>query len=122
MALETLKEFNEINGFEVRRCCEDMGVPIPVYISGSRAPVYIDEDANIIAFRIQKGPIREAGINGCQVDTLIETARLMILNLNKKFHSVHNVEALVHINRALDALERRKIDRLARGVEGENKL
>jgi hypothetical protein len=122
MALETLKEFNEINGFEVRRCCEDMGIPIPMYLAGSPAPIYIDDDANIIGFRIQKGQIKENGVNGCQLDTLIETARLMILSLNKKFHSVHNTEALVHLNRALDALERRKIDRIARGVEGENKM
>lgn len=122
MALETLKEFNEINGYEVRRCNQDMGIPIPSYLKSDGAPIYIDDDMNIIAFRIQLGPVKENGINGCQVDTLMETARLMILNLNKKFHSVHNVEALVHLNRALDALERRKIDRLARGVEGENKL
>ena len=85
MALETLKNLKEIGGVTVRHCCEDMGLPMTTYLSGVEEPIWIEDDRNIIAFRIQKGPIKEVGINGVQVDTLIETALLIVRGLNEQF-------------------------------------
>ena len=34
--------------------------------------------------KIQNGPIKENGVNGCQVDTIIEATKAIIEGLNKK--------------------------------------
>lgn len=76
---------------------------------------------NSITFRIQKGPIKENGVNGCQIDTIISVARQILMGLNKKFSSPENDRAIDHLGAALSALKERKADRENRGVEGFNK-
>ena len=102
MALETLQGVAEIGGFEVlsERPKDSKGnVDWDLFDElRKEKPIYIDHDSNMISFRIQDGPIKENGVNGCQVDTLIHAARIMTL------------------------LERRKRNREARGVEGYNKI
>jgi len=107
MALETLKGIKEIGGFKVatdRIICAE-------------APISISEP-NCIEFQIQNGPIKENGVNGCQVDTVIETAKIIIEELNKNFHDMHNEAAIDHLGEALRQLGLRKRSREMRGVEG----
>ena len=108
MALETLKGVSKIGGYKV-------------WQKMKTAYVTIDDRTNTIAFRIQDGPIKEHGVNGCQVDTLVHAAVKIISELNKKFPSHDNDSCLVHLKIAIDHLERRKADREKRGVEGYNK-
>lgn len=122
MALETLKDVKEIGGFAVAHVCEDMGISIPAYLSDVSKPVVIDTDLNIIAFRIQNGPAKEVGVNGCQVDTLIHAARAIIVGLNKKFPCNENDLAIDRLTDAIEWLETRTKNRLARQVEGTNQL
>lgn len=111
MALETIKCLKEIGGFEIIRK-EDR----PVKSDGSvdwdeydelrkTKPIAIDDDINTISFRMQKGAIKENGVNGCQVDTLIETAKIIINELNFMYPCVENADALLHLEKALGCLE-----------------
>lgn len=82
--------------------------------------IYLRKDKNSISFTLQKGPIKEVGVNGCQVDALIETAKLILIGLNEKFPSTYNKLAIAYLQEALHNLTARKKDREARGVEGTN--
>jgi hypothetical protein len=118
MALETLKGLTQIGGFNIVR----VKPPEMSWDDFDRLrdefPINITERMNTISFRIQNGPVNEVGINGCQVDTLIHTARIMIQNMNEKFPCRQNELAIEGLNDALGWLEERKWDREKRGVEG----
>jgi hypothetical protein len=113
MALETLLGIKEIGGFKVEHEGLDAGFH-------SDHHIVIDHGENIISFKIQNGPIKEVGVNGCQVDTLIHAARHIIEGLNKKFPCGLNKHALRNLGQALAWLDARKADRERRGVEGRN--
>lgn len=118
MALETLTGVEEIGGFGVNSMSIQDNPNLPSDFVGS--PVLIDEDHNIIAFKIQDGPIKEKGTNGCQIDTIIEASKLILDKLNEKFPCEENRMASLHLKDALLFLKKRKEDREARGVEGHN--
>lgn len=100
MSLRTLKEVKEIGGFKVG------------------AGEYVQIEGNTISFTIQTAPIQEVGVNGCQVDTLIEAARLMLQGLNEEVECVETQMAASYLGSALRWLGKRKKDRIRRGVEG----
>ena len=112
MALETLKGITQIDGFDIKRV--SWHLPEGTFIE-------VNDDCNAITFKIQNGPIKENGVNGCQVDTLIEAARIMIEKLNEQYPCMENGQAGVHLESALRWLSIRKADRERRGVEGFNK-
>jgi hypothetical protein len=134
MALETLKGIKEIGGFEVV-VMDDLRAQFPQYFNEDGAMdwkrfeteirphkfIYIRHDKNSLSFTIQNGPIKEAGINGCQVDTIIEAAKLIIEGLNKQFPCRENALVITKLDEALLWLMKRKIDREKRSVEGERK-
>lgn len=109
MALETLKDLNRVGIYEVKRVTWKQ--PETNYIE-------VNDEHNAITFKIQNGPIQEAGLNGCQVDTIIEVAKVMVEGLNKKFPSRENAVAITKLDEALMWLEKRRKDRESRGVEG----
>lgn len=113
MALETLKGVKTIDGFEVGR---------PPASDWQNKPVFINDTTNVIGFKIQNGPIKENGFNGCQVDTLIQAAAMILQGLDLKYPCEENRHAVTHLMSALGALHRRKMDREARDVEGKNEL
>jgi hypothetical protein len=135
MALETLKGIKEIDGFKVLDMGE-LSAEKPELFNESGAMdwkvferdirpnnfIYVRHDKNSISFTVQKGPIKEAGINGVQVDTLIETARIMLVSLSKQFPCRENSIAITKLQEALFWLDARRKDRESRGVEGHNKL
>ena len=120
MALETLKDVKEIGGYEIRNVCEDMGLPITHYLAGGE-PIVVDHELNAIAFRIQNGPIKENGVNGCQVDTIIETAKKILEGLNKNFPCNENANSIACLQQSLYWINLRKQDRINRDVEGFSK-
>lgn len=116
MALETLKGVKEIGGFDViHHNARVYHAPAPEHF------VYVDHNLNSIAFKIQDGPVKENGVNGCQVDTLIHAAREIILGLNKNFPCEENTCAIECLTCAIYWLNERKKDRESRNVEGYNK-
>jgi hypothetical protein len=82
---------------------------------------YIKVDGNSITFTIQNGPIKENGVNGCQVDDMIIVATTIIRKLNGEFPCRENSIAIGRLEEATMWLEKRKADRESRGVEGTNK-
>lgn len=111
MALETLKDVKQIGGFEAKRVAWKQ--PDGNYIE-------INDEHNAITFKLQNGPVKEKGVNGCQVDTVIETAKVILEGLNKQFPCRENSVAITKLDEALMWLEKRKKDREARNVEGTN--
>lgn len=82
--------------------------------------IYLRKDKNSLSFTLQNGPIKEVGTNGCQIDTFIEAAKAIIEGLNAKFPCYENVRAIEGLKDALKALDDRKKNREARGVEGKS--
>lgn len=104
----------EIGGFEVGHD--------PIGSTGNYDPhIGIFHEANAIVFKIQDGPIKEHGVNGCQVDTLIHAAKMILVGLNKKSSSEYNRMAIGYLEEAIERLEARTRNREARGVEGTSK-
>jgi hypothetical protein len=83
--------------------------------------IYVRHDKNSISFTIQNGPIKESSLNGCQVDALIECAKIMLEGLNKKFPCRENACAITKLDEAIHWLDARKKDREKRAVEGLSK-
>lgn len=83
--------------------------------------IYIRFDKNSVSFTLQKGPIKERGKNGCQIDDMIALSKVLLEQLNKQFSCRENSIAITKLDEALMWLERRKKDREARGVEGTYK-
>lgn len=131
MALETLKNIKELGGFPVV-IMDELREQYPERFNESGAMdyawferdirpqnfVYVRHDVNSISFTIQNGPVKENGVNGCQVDTLVHAAAHMIRELNKKYPCRENSLAVTKLEEALHWLEARTKDREARGVEG----
>jgi len=71
-----------------------------------------------VYFKGQRGPIKDVGVNGCQIDDVITFALGTIKTFNKKFPCRENSLAITDLESALNWLERRRRDREDRGVEG----
>ena len=83
--------------------------------------IYIRNDKNSISFTLQDGPVKENGVNGCQVDTMILAAKKIIEGLNKNFPCRENSLVITKLDEALHWLDHRTKDREDRGVEGTNR-
>lgn len=122
MALETLRNVKEIGGYPVLHAnTNDYPPPNAIELREllyEESFIQIDHHFNMIQFKIQMGPIKESGVNGCQVDTIIEAAKKILEGLNEQFPSEYNTKALSGLQYAIDSLKLRTEDREARGVEG----
>jgi hypothetical protein len=118
MALETLTGINEIDGFKIIRVKPDDMSWDDFDKLRDEFPINITEKMNTISFRIQNGPIKEVGVNGCQVLTIIKAAIIIIDELNNKFPCEENEQTLLHLDMAIEFQESRTKNRRLRGVEG----
>lgn len=134
MALQTLKGVTEIGGFKVmdmnaiKETNPEMfrpdGSMIYHIFDEKIRPfnfIYLRHDVNSLSFNIQNGPVKEVGVNGCQIDTLIEAAKVILEGLNKDFPCRENSAAITKLDEAIMWLAKRKADREKRNVEGFNK-
>jgi len=83
--------------------------------------VKVNPDKDEVTFKIQNGPIKEVGINGCQIDDMIIFARKVIESFNQDFPCHQNAHCITHLRNAEMWLMMRKRDRERRGVEGYDK-
>jgi hypothetical protein len=145
MALETLKGVEELGGFKVvvmddlrekhpRKFNESGGMDYKWFEKEIRPHnfVYVRQDKNSIAFTIQNGPVKEKGVNGCQVDTLIHAAKRILEELNRrptreeqaagqKDYSTRETSlAITKLQEAIFWLDERTRDRRERDVEGRS--
>jgi len=121
MALETLKGIKEIGGFKIIRIKPESMTWDEFDSMRDEYPINITDRMNTISFRLQNGPIGQNGVNGCQVDTMIEASMIIIKSLNENFPCKENEKAIEKLTEALFWIEERKRDRTKRGVEGLNK-
>jgi hypothetical protein len=131
MALETLKGVSFLGGFDVV-VMDDLREKYPEKFNPSGAMdwqwfeseirpknfIYVRHDKNSLSFTLQNGPIKEVGVNGCQVDTLIHAAKTIIQGLNNKFPCRENSLAITKLEEAIHWLDARTKNRQDRGVEG----
>lgn len=68
----------------------------------------------------QLGPVKEAGVNGCQNEQIIAVLVHRLGVLNKAFPCRENSIAITKLEEARMWLEKRTADRTTRGVEGTN--
>jgi len=73
-----------------------------------------------VTFMGQTGPIKEVGVNGCQIDALITFARMTIEVFNAKFPCRENSLVITKLEEAELWLLKRKLNREERGVEGKS--
>lgn len=134
MALETLQNVMKINDFDVivmdelkkqypEKFNESGGMDYSWFEKEIRPHnfIYVRHDVNSISFTIQNGPIKEFGVNGCQVDEMIHAAKLIIEGLNKNVPCRENSMAITKLDECLMWLKKRKDDRIKREVEGTSK-
>ncbi len=135
MALKTLEGVENIDGFDVvvmdelrekypEKFNESGGMDYEWFEKEIRPKnfIYLRHDKNSLSFTIQNGPIKENGVNGCQVDTIVEAALKIVAGLNANFPCKENETAIFHLREALRAMKLRKENRESRGVEGYNKI
>lgn len=70
----------------------------------------------------QCGPVKEVGVNGITNEALLAILIHRTSVLNENFPSHLNEAAIKSMQVALNLFESRTRDRVARGVEGENKV
>jgi len=83
-------------------------------------PIFVDHEVNMISFRIQNGPIKEVGKNGCQVEDMVATAKHIVEQLNAKFPCRENAMMITKLDEAIMWSKKRTMDREARNVEGQS--
>lgn len=91
-----------------------------ICLDGS-SPV-IRDAAGYVNIKFQAGPIKEHGVNGTSIENIID---LLIKRLEGfqagPFKCDYNARAIECLYNAANELEQRTIDRVNRGVEGENR-
>jgi len=81
----------------------------------------IHGEPSFVTFTIQSGPIKEFGVNGCQIDDVIAWAKEKIEGFQQAFPCRENAIVLTKLHEVLFWLMKRKMDREKRQVEGTNK-
>ena len=140
MALETLKDFTHVGGQPIldmtnaRKNFENLQ-PIAQRQDGvdfSRETwdafytrvlkphnfITVDHETNTISFKIQQGPIKEKGLNGCQLTDLVVVANHMVTELSKNHPCAENDLTTMYWEKGLQAQADRTKDRETRNVEG----
>ena len=74
-----------------------------------------------VTFKLQDGPIKEVGVNGVQIDDVIEWVKTVIEGFNARFPCRENSMIVTKLDEALLWSLKRKLDREKRGVEGKDK-
>ena len=71
-----------------------------------------------IEIKLQSGPIKEVGVDGVQIDDVIELTKNIIEGFNKDHSCRENSIVITKLDEALLWLMKRTKDREKRGVEG----
>ena len=140
MALETLKGIKQIGGFNVV-VMDELREQHPEMFNESGSMdykrfeaeirpknfVYIRYDVNSISFTLQNGPMKEVGVNGCLVETMICAALVILEKLGESKGSSDFKFAINHLNGALFYLDELSgngacADLYAKALGGESDL
>lgn len=89
-------------------------------VSQTTGEPYIRIDSAGVTFIGQRGPIKDVGVNGCQIDDILTFVLGTIQTFNKKFPCRENSLAITKLEECLHWLDARKQERQTRGVEGRD--
>lgn len=81
---------------------------------------HIIVDGQTVSFRIQSGPVKESGRNGCDSTDIIRYAIALYRSFNDAFPCRENSCTITKLEEALHWQEARTRDRINRKVEGTN--
>jgi hypothetical protein len=81
-----------------------------------------EQKERFMPIKFQDGPINEVGVNGVQVDDVLFKCLEKLQGFNGNFPCTENTNAIQHLQETLFWLRQRRENRVARGVEGFNKL
>lgn len=110
------KEDLDHAGLEDRAVILEGGCALGTFVTAS--PILIDPATDTFQFKGQKGPIKEVGVNGAQVDDILRVASAVIGSLDRAFPCDENKKAVRHIDLALKDLAARTKRRTKAGTEG----
>lgn len=83
---------------------------------------FIKIEGNTVVFTLQDGPIKENGVNGCQIDDVIRFARDRIQTFQSALPCRENDKALEKLDETLMWLDLRTKNRMLRNVEGTSAI
>lgn len=96
------------------------GATVNIKHDGSEPPPIIVTPTSV-TFIGQRGPMKDVGVNGCQIDDILTFCLGTLQTFNKKFPCRENSLAISELQSVLHWLEERTRDRDERGVEGRDK-
>lgn len=79
---------------------------------------FIKIEGNKVEFTLQDGPIKENGVNGCQIDDVIGFVRDRIQSFQVAIPCRENEKVLDKLDESLMWLDKRRQERTQRNVEG----
>lgn len=115
MVLETLQNKTETPSGVAIGTDMELIPSLSTYIS-------VDDKYGTLLFKIQEGPIKEVGVNGCQVTALVEVAQMMLEGLNADFPCHENEMTITKLKEAVMWQDQRTKERERRGVEGFSRV
>ena len=74
--------------------------------------------SDYIKIKLQEGPVREVGVNGCQIDAVVKFCLDAVIRYDKELPCPENTAVKYHLEQAIECLNDRRVDRVERGVEG----
>lgn len=80
------------------------------------------DSSNLSTVWFQNGPVKQHGVNGATSEALLAILIHRTKKLDGNFPCDENKIAIAHLETALTLFEQRTKDRIARQVEGENKV
>jgi len=110
MSLKALMGVKYINGNKVKHTSRYSK-------ANSKEFIKVDQNFSTLTFKLQSEPIREIGVDGCNVEDVIEIARILVANLPGKGHKT-TVMATVRLGEAIGFLEQYRAERVDEGKEG----
>jgi hypothetical protein len=75
-------------------------------------------DSKWLRIKLQNGPTKEVGENGCHIHDVVRIVHDMLVSLQEELPCAENVEAIKHIFTAYCYLTDRKLRRLEEGTLG----
>jgi len=113
MTLKTVRGLVELNGMAVVNIEDELSRQEYLDIIKDNY-IFANHKTGTLCFRLQDGPIKEVGVNGCQIDHVVAMVRHIISAMNENYPCEENRNVLLSLDSAQYWLEERRRDRSKR--------